>query len=145
GVLVQSNTATASGPAFKRELRAALATLSSLRQIEGIRSPLAPGNRGQISKDGHSALIEFEMKGNSDTANERVQPVLNTVARLQRAAPGFTVAEFGEASAKLEMSKTTNNGLSRAEHLSLPITFLVLLIAFGAFVAAGLPVLLAFS
>ena len=33
----------------------------------------------------------------------------------------------------------------KAEKLSLPITFLVLLVAFGAFVAAGLPVLLAFS
>ncbi len=145
GVLVQSTTATAGDPRFARELRAVVAALASLPQVQGIRSPLARGDGGQISKDGHSALIEFEMKGSADTANERVQPVLNAVARLQRAARGFTVAEFGQASAKLELSKTTNNGLSRAEHLSLPITFLVLLIAFGAFVAAGLPVLLAFS
>ena len=55
------------------------------------------------------------------------------------------MAEFGDASANLELNKAINGGLSKAEKLSLPITFLVLLIAFGAFVAAGLPVLLAFS
>jgi RND superfamily putative drug exporter len=85
------------------------------------------------------------MKGSSDSAANRVQPVLDTVASLQRAAPRFTVAEFGDASANLQLKKSINDGLTRAERLSLPITFLVLLVAFGAFVAAGLPVLLAFS
>ena len=71
--------------------------------------------------------------------------MLAAVSSLQRSAPGFEVKEFGEASGEREVRKTVNAGLSRAEKLSLPITFAVLLIAFGAFVAAGLPVLLAFS
>jgi RND superfamily putative drug exporter len=122
-----------------------VASLNRLTQINALRSPLAAGNQGQISKDGHSALIEFNMRGNPDTAPDRVQPVLNAVAGLQRAAPQFTVAEFGDASSAKEQNASVNNGLSKAETLSLPITFLVLLVAFGAFVAAGLPVLLAFS
>jgi RND superfamily putative drug exporter len=85
------------------------------------------------------------MKGDPETASDRVLPVLNAVAALQRSAPGFTVAEVGDASGAREVTKTINAGFSRAERLSLPITFIVLLIAFGAFVAAGLPVLLAFS
>src|SRR5262249_38226438 len=55
------------------------------------------------------------------------------------------VEEFGQASGEREVKKVINDGFSRAEKLSLPITFAVLLIAFGAVVAAGLPVLLAFS
>jgi RND superfamily putative drug exporter len=70
---------------------------------------------------------------------------LDAVAGLQHASPRFTVAEVGDASATLQLNKSIDDGLSRAERLSLPITFLVLLVAFGAFVAAGLPVLLAFS
>ncbi len=85
------------------------------------------------------------MRGSSDSAADRVQPVLDRVARLQRAAPSYTVAEFGDASANHELNRTINDGVSKAERLSLPITFLVLLIAFGAFVAAGIPVVLAFS
>ncbi len=144
-VLVQSRTATARDPAFRQEVNHVVAKLSTLHQVQGIRSPLTAGHRGEISKDGRSALIEFDMKGSPDTASDRVQPVLDAVGQLGRAAPAFTVAEFGDASANLELNKAINGGLSRAEKLSLPITFLVLLVAFGAFVAAGLPVLLAFS
>ena len=144
-VLVQSRTATAADPGFRREVRSVVASLRTLSEIQGVRSPLSAGNTGGISRDGHSALIEFDMKGSPDSAADRVQPVMDAVARLQRDAPSFTVAEFGDASSNLELNKTVNSGLSRAERLSLPITFLVLLVAFGAFVAAGLPVLLAFS
>jgi uncharacterized membrane protein YdfJ with MMPL/SSD domain len=144
-VLIQSTTRTASDPAFRQEVGRAVARLGRLSQIQSLRSPLTPADHGQISKDGHSALVEFDIKGSPDTASDRVQPVLNAVAGLQRAAPGFTVAEFGDASGNLQLNKTINDGISKAERLSLPITFLVLLVAFGAFVAAGLPVLLAFS
>ena len=85
------------------------------------------------------------MKGPAEDASEHVLPVLATVSSLERSAPGFDVKEFGEASGEREVKKTVNAGLTRAEELSLPLTFAVLLIAFGAFVAAGLPVLLAFS
>ena len=144
-VLVQSRGLTAAAPAFRVEIQAVVARLQALSQIQRLRSPLQPGNGGLISRDGHSALIEFDMKGSSDTASDRVQPVLDAVAGLQRAAPRFTVAESGDASGNLELNKSIDNGLSKAERLSLPITFVVLLFAFGAFVAAGLPVVLAFS
>ncbi len=144
-VLIQSHRLPVSAPRFRREIQTVVARLRPLRQIDALRSPLAHGNRGQISSDRHSALVEFNMRGNPDTAGNRVQPVLNRVASLQRRAPGFTVAEFGDASADLEQNASIDNGLHKAEELSLPITFLILAIGFGAIVAAGIPVLLAFS
>ncbi len=144
-VLVRSNTLTVSDPRFRREVGHVAGSLRNLPQITRLRSPLTPSGRGQVSADGHSALVEFRMKGSADTAADRVQPVLDRVARLQREASGFTVAEFGDASGNHELNQSINDGISKAEELSLPITFVVLLIAFGAFVAAGLPVLLAFS
>src|SRR4051794_1097514 len=144
-VLVQSKSRTASDPGFRAQVRRVVARVGTMPQVENLRSPLAAGNRGQISKDGHSALVQFDMKGASDTAGDRVQPMMDAVASLQRTAPGYTVAEFGDASASHAINKSVNDGLHKAETLSLPITFTVLLFAFGAFVAAGLPVLLAFS
>ena len=144
-VLVQSHRLTVSDPRFHREIRAVVDRIRGLRQIDALQSPLAAGYAGQISKNGHSALVEFNMRGNPDTAQNRVQPVLNAVASLQRSAPGFTVAEFGDASSSLQEQSTINGGLHKAEILSVPITFLILLIAFGAVVAAGVPVLLGFS
>jgi RND superfamily putative drug exporter len=97
------------------------------------------------SHDGRSLLVAFELRGNGDTADSRVQPVLDAVAGIQHEHPGFTVAEFGAASANHALNETVGKDFSRAEKLSIPITFLILLLAFGAFVAAGVPVLLAFS
>src|SRR5581483_5619588 len=64
---------------------------------------------------------------------------------VQYAHPGFVVDELGGASADHALNATIGKDFSRAEKMSLPITFLILLLAFGAFVAAGVPVLLAFS
>lgn len=144
-VLIQSHSPSATGARFRAEIDTVLARLKELPQIDRLRSPLSPGNAGQISRDRHSALVEFDLRGNPDTAQNRVQPVLNAVASLQRAAPRFTIAEFGDASSALQEQRSIDGGLSRAEELSVPITFLILLLGFGAVVAAGVPVLLGFS
>jgi RND superfamily putative drug exporter len=140
-VLVRSSTGTVADPAFRSTVQSVLAKLRTMPQVTNLRT----GAAGQVSKDRRAQLIEFDMKGKLDTADARVQPLLDAVAGLQQASPGFTVEEFGFASATHELSKTIDKDFQKAEKLSVPITFLILLIAFGAFVAAGIPVLLAFS
>jgi putative drug exporter of the RND superfamily len=140
-VLVRSSTRTVADPAFRSTVQSVLVKLRTMPQVTNLRT----GSAGQISKDRRAQLIEFDMKGKLDTADARVQPLLDAVAGLQQASPGFTVAEFGFASATHELSKTIDKDFQKAEKLSVPITFVILLIAFGAFVAAGVPVLLAFS
>ena len=140
-VLVQSKTLTAHAPAFRATVRDVAAALRTQPQVTNLRA----GGAGQISKDGHAQLVQFDMKGDSNSADKRVQPILDRVAALQKAHPDFTVAEFGFASATKELNDTLGKDFQKAETLSLPITFLILLIAFGAFVAAGVPVLLAFT
>ena len=143
-VLVQSARATVDEPAFRRTVERVVASVRALPQAAEVRSPLH-GTAGRISGDRHSALVQLELRGPAKTAEDRVQPVLDEVARLQRAAPGYTIAEFGDASASHEVRRALGKDFSHAESLSLPITFVVLLLAFGAFVAAGVPVVLAFS
>jgi uncharacterized membrane protein YdfJ with MMPL/SSD domain len=143
-VLVQSSRDRVGDPSFQNTLTRVVMSLRAMPQTRDLRSPL-DGHAGQISRDGHSALVQFDMSGSRETAQDRVQPVLDDVARLQKATPGFTIVEFGDASAQHELKGAINGDFSHAEALSIPVTFLVLLLAFGAFVAAGVPVLLAFS
>jgi RND superfamily putative drug exporter len=144
-VLVRSARMTAGDPAFRGELRRVEAAVRALPQATDIRTPLT-GHPDQVSADRHAAIVQFDMRGAAETASSRVKPALAAVAALERAAPpGVTVTEFGDASAQRELDETTGKDFSRAETLTLPVTFLVLLLAFGAFVAAGIPVLLAFS
>ena len=114
------------------------AMLHARTDVKKIKAPVR-------SRDGRSELVSFEIRGNGDTADARVQPVLDAVARIQHAHPAFTVSELGSASANRALNETIGKDFSRAEKLSVPITFLILLLAFGAFVAASVPVLLALS
>jgi uncharacterized membrane protein YdfJ with MMPL/SSD domain len=142
-VLVQSATKRIDDPAFGATVQSIVAKLRAMPQVRP--GTLRTGGPGEISKDRRSQLVEFDMTGKLDDADSRVAPLLDAVARLQRQHPDFTVAEFGFASATHELNDTIGKDFQKAEKLSLPITFLILLFAFGAFVAAGVPVLLAFS
>jgi len=121
-----------------RVARDVSAMLQARSDVKKIQAPVR-------SKDGRSLLVQFELRGPGSSADGRVQPVLDAVAGVQRAHPRYLVAEFGGASADHALNDTIGKDFSKAERLSLPLTFLILLLAFGAFVAAGVPVLLAFS
>jgi uncharacterized membrane protein YdfJ with MMPL/SSD domain len=120
-------------------------TVSRLERVNGvdeIESPFAKGNEGQISKDGRSALVTFEIPGDDDVTEERVDGALAATAAAQKANPEVFVGQFGDASADKAISKAFEEDFQKAEVLSLPITFIILIVAFGALVAAGVPLLL---
>jgi uncharacterized membrane protein YdfJ with MMPL/SSD domain len=146
-VLIQSRNQTTRDARFRAVIGAVVRGVASAPHVVDVHSPLNPGIRsqGQISRNGRSAIVRFEIAGKTETAKSRVAPALAAVARVQRAHPAFVVQEAGDASADRALSKTLSNDFKRAERLALPITLLIMLLAFGALVAAGLPVLLAFS
>ncbi|WFB09892.1 MMPL family transporter [Streptomyces sp. LX-29] len=94
------------------------------------------------SEDGREALISFEIKGESDTAADRVQPVLDVVeATADRT--DVEVYEFGDASSKKWLDDLLSSDLKTAEITAVPLALGILLVVFGALVAALLPVVLA--
>ncbi|MEU4238752.1 MMPL family transporter [Actinoplanes sp. NPDC026619] len=97
------------------------------------------------SPDKKSSLITFSIAGDPDTAKDRVGPALDTVAKVQAAHPDLYIAEGGDASGDKLIGDDLDEGLSRLGMLSLPVTLGILLIAFGAVVAALLPVALAIT
>ncbi|HET7648088.1 MAG TPA: MMPL family transporter [Gaiellaceae bacterium] len=144
-VLVQSKTLTAADPAFRAVVADTIGRLSEQPDVRRIESPFASGHSGQISRDGRSALIQFDIAGQEEKAADKVEPIMAAVDAVQKANPSFFVGEFGYGSANHELNDTLGKDFQRAEMTSLPVTLLILLIAFGALVAAGVPVLLAFS
>src|SRR4029450_1284433 len=79
------------------------------------------------------------------TLDTNVEASLATAAALQRSHPELRVEQFGDASVNKALTETEGKDFQRAEKLSLPFTLLILAIAFGAIVAAGIPVILAMS
>jgi len=145
-VLVQSRQHTASEPLFISAIAGVVQTLDGQKNVTNIQNPLVRiGGGGQISRDGHSVLVQFTVKGDPDKAKDEIKPVLDAIAGVQEANAGISVREVGAASANYELGKRFSKDFANAERLTLPITLIILLAAFGALVAAGLPVLLAFS
>jgi len=142
-VLVQGKGGLKVGdPRFTAAVDDVVAGLKATKGVDEVESPLAPENRGNVSDDGRSALVNFKLPGDEDDAKEAVAAPLATVAALQKEHPEVVLGEFGDASAEKEIGDAFEEDFQKAETLSLPITLLILLVAFGALVAAGLPLLL---
>ena len=141
-VLVQSNTGNVNSLQFRAAVGDAQFRLSQLPYVYAIESPYDPANRSQVSADGRSALTRFKIAGNQSTAKKRASATLRAVAAAQAAHPQFTIGEFGQASSDNQVSSSISKDFKQALFTSLPVTLLILLIAFGALVAAGVPLLL---
>jgi len=144
-VLVESNSSKVTDPEFRAAIEDVVAGISGLGAVQDVRSPLEPANAGQIAPNGHAALVEFEIHGEADEAVDKIGPVLDRVSEVQRAHPGFFIGEFGDASAQDAIETAYAEDLGKAGLLSLPITLGILVLTFGALVAAGIPLLLALT
>src|SRR5438128_8434202 len=80
-----------------------------------------------------------------EDAVDKLGPVLKSVNDAQDAHTGFFIGEFGGASAAKATDKLFADDLASAGVFSVPITLIILVVAFGALVAAGIPLLLALT
>jgi uncharacterized membrane protein YdfJ with MMPL/SSD domain len=144
-VLVQSKAATVSDPMFSAAVASLVQTLSLQKDVTNVLSPIDHPRAGLVSADRHSALVQFDVKGKPADADKKIAPIMKAVDQAQAGNPSTIIAEFGEASANQAINDRFGTDMKRAEYTSLPLTILILMLAFGAIVAAGLPVLLAFS
>jgi uncharacterized membrane protein YdfJ with MMPL/SSD domain len=140
-VLIQSRSLTASDPAFRAAVQTVIERVSKLDAVAKVESPFEPGNSGFISGDKHSALVRIEIRGPSEDATDKIDPVVARVAEVQKAHPDFYVGSFGESTNKA-LTASFGDDLKKAGLFSVPLTLIILLVAFGALVAAGIPLLL---
>jgi RND superfamily putative drug exporter len=128
-------------PQLGRATRDVLTALRALpRTATDIASPLQAGHHGLVSADGRSVLVTFSVKGNEDTTVVAAQRAVATVAARY---PGLRIGEAGDASIDRAIGSKTSADFRKAEETSIPITAVLLLLVFGALIAAGIPLLLA--
>lgn len=126
------------------EFRSAVTAV--VKAVEGtgkVTDVTSPYDTQTISKDGRSALVQFDMRGEADTAGERVEPVLKAVEDVQKDHESLRIEEIGGASMMKTFDDAFGDDFQKAEYSAVPVALGILLIAFGALVAALLPVLLA--
>ncbi len=106
-----------------------------MREVKGVASVTEP----QWSPDHTALLLSAQLaKDQDDPAG--LQKVTD---RVQAANPTLQVREAGDLTIDQGINDRVGEDLSSAEGISLPVTLILMLLAFGALIAAGIPVLLA--
>jgi uncharacterized membrane protein YdfJ with MMPL/SSD domain len=137
-VLIQSRSARAGSPVFTAAVSDVRARVSKLAAVENVR-------RGAVSPDRRSVLVQFDIRGKKADAGDKIAPVLDAVDSAQKAHPAFFIGEFGDASSVKALDDTFASDFKRAGVYSIPLTLIILIVAFGSLVAAGIPLLLALT
>ncbi|MFG2575859.1 MMPL family transporter [Streptomyces sp. NPDC048481] len=143
-VLIQSKDGSvkATDPEFRAAVAAVVAAVGKTGEATDVSSPY---DTKTISKDGRSALVQFDMRGDSDTAGDRVEPVLKAVDAVGKEHSSLRIEEIGGASMAKTFDDAFGDDFQQAEYSAVPVALGILLIAFGALVAALLPVALAIT
>ena len=130
--------------------------VSDTRVVAEISShyDLPPASQAQspfTSEDRHVTFVIVELEGDIDEAVDSIDLVLDAVAEYEPAAafqPGAgddAILIGGSASLTKQLTEMIEEDFGSALFLNLPITFIILILAFGAVLAAIVPLILAFS
>jgi RND superfamily putative drug exporter len=126
---------------------AAKQVVTALRELPAtaanIESPFGRDGKELITPSGGGVLITFRVAGPNDDADNTVVKALHAVAAVQARHPSLIIAEAGDASVDRAATAMLGQDFHSAERTSVPLTLLLLLIVFGALIAASIPVILA--
>ena len=114
---------------------AAARLMHDLRPIEGVTEV----SEAQWNPDNTAMLISIQLAKDHDDAD----PIVAAVDDVRADYPALDMRQTGDLTLDAAIDDRVAADLSSAEGISLPITLLLMLLAFGALIAAGIPVLLA--
>ncbi|MEA2584572.1 MAG: putative drug exporter of the superfamily [Thermomicrobiales bacterium] len=149
-VIVRSATTTVADPAFQQTvrqvtdaIRADTKIVASATNYYEVNAQSPDGATGLVSADGKTTIIPVTLTGSLSDAVEHGADFLALIKGQRAAAPGFEVLTVGDASLNEEINKISEEDIARGESFGAGAAFLILLVVFGALVAAFVPIILA--
>ena len=130
GALDRDRAAAAAADARRR--------LDALPEVGTLTGPLD-------SPSGDAVLVRAEMTGDPDAAGDHLGPLTDATAAVQAAYPDLRVEQVGGATIDEALGDAYEGDFRQAELLSLPVTLVILIVTFGALLAAAVPVVLALT
>ncbi len=142
-VIVRSQTASATDPAFRAGVLALQKDIAALGPgvVDSVASAYKGGDETLISADGRTTILPIVMAGDLTQADENIDTV-HEVVHAADGKSGLDTLVTGTASINSDFSQTAEGDLRKGEGIGVPIALVILLIVFGAVVAAGLPIVL---
>ncbi|HEY1711718.1 MAG TPA: MMPL family transporter, partial [Solirubrobacteraceae bacterium] len=135
--VISSSTETVSDPSFQATIAGVERILRADGAVSVVRAPTAGVS---ISGDEHTAIVQA---GAARDANAMVQAADRLKGKLAAlTSAGVRVNLTGAPALWSDFNAANRSAMLKSEVLSWPVTLLILLVAFGSLVAAGLPLML---
>jgi putative drug exporter of the RND superfamily len=142
-IVVSHPRLTVEQPAFAAVVDGVAARVRAVPGVAAVQSWRMTRLPSFVSPDRHTTYLVAGLSGGQNESMTTAPKV--AVAASAAVPPGFQVATGGAAAMWERFDKIGRVDLERAERVSLPISLLALLLAFGGLVAAGLPIMLALA
>jgi uncharacterized membrane protein YdfJ with MMPL/SSD domain len=139
-VIVRSETLVVDDEPFRAKVTQLSTALQATGGIERALTYYASNDRNLLSPDQHATMIPIALV---EPGEDHVEEVMEVVKQFDGQA-GFDAAITGEFTFDHDLGEVSESDLQNGElRLGLPAALIVLVIVFGALVAASLPLLLA--
>jgi RND superfamily putative drug exporter len=127
-------------------LKAAKATVDGTETptFDELTDPFgAPVEAGLVSADGTTVQVFGNVPGERDRVEQLLKPIPGIVDTARAAMPGTTIHVVSNTFINQDINDLINHDLDSSLRVTVPLTFLILLLAFGAIVASLIPLVLA--
>jgi len=147
-VMVQSADETVDGPDFEAFVGGLLTGIRDLKNKDGssavasVASFYDARNAAFVSADRHTTVLPVNMNAPAEESATSVVPLIKLLKEYN-GRDGFTVLTSGEGSLNNEWNAVAEKDLRTAELIGVPVALAVLVLVFGAVIAAGVPLVLA--
>jgi RND superfamily putative drug exporter len=146
-VVIQSSDLTVDDPQFKQvvekttnDLRGMTNAVASAASYYDAAAAGDPTADSMVSKDRHTTVIPVTLKGTDDDVADYSASYVSLIESERTS--GVDVYSVGAASGSEAYGKIAAEDAKQAETIGLPVALLVLVVVFGALLAAGIPLLL---
>ncbi|MBI2776299.1 MAG: MMPL family transporter [Chloroflexi bacterium] len=154
-LVLAGSPGAATDPAFQAIVTKLLADLGAATvEIDGSRTPTfrelvdpfsAPPAAGLVSSDGSAVRIVGRVPGERPAVKRLLVPVRPIVDAVRAANPDLAIHIVSSTFINDDIDGLISGDLDSSLRLTIPLTFLILLLAFGAIVASVIPLVLAIT
>ena len=152
-VVVSTATGTVDDPALAKQITDIVAGMIALRStVDGATVPTfdqvvdpltAPPQAQLVSPDRTTIRIAARVPGDRAALVKRLEPVPGFIRDMRTSHPILAIHALNNTLANNDISRLVNEDLDSSLRITIPLTFAILLIAFGAVIAAVVPLVLA--
>ncbi len=154
-VVITSPTVKVTDATFKSAVAAVVQRLAAVSAtVNGTTGPAvtalndpyaAPPAAGLIAPDQEGAIVNGRILGSSSERETRAEAIATAISAAQADFPAFAIHAVSNTLTNDQIGTVVNADLDGSLRISLPATFIILVLAFGAVVAAFVPLFLAIT